>query len=305
VFGLSISSAFALPELIVAPADGAADVEIELGKPPSDSDEQRNGFFATASGGLLDVRGVARYRIDGGRRITVEPYPSGSERHIRLYLLGSAFGALLHQRCLLPLHANAMNVSDRAVAFMGKSGAGKSTMAAWFHDRGSSVLADDVCVVTLDKCGEPMAHPGIPRLRLWRDALEASGRSPDAHEHAFDDADKYNVPTRPSRTSGAMPLGAVYLLDEPDGAQPAQAITTLRGVAAMDALVSNTYRGAYAATVGALPQLIASCQAVASKVPVFSVRRIWGRDRLDEQMKALEEHARAVVTRGSAVSHLD
>jgi hypothetical protein len=297
VFGLSIASPFPLPELIEAPAVGAADVEIALGEPAAASEEGREGFFSTASGGLLDVHKVARYRIDDGRRITVEPYPTGSERHIRLYLLGSALGALLHQRRLLPLHANAMDFGGRAVAFMGASGAGKSTMAAWFHDRGSSVLADDVCVVTLGEGGEPMAHPGIPRLRLWRDALEASGRSANAHEHAFDDADKYNVPTRRGRTSGAIPLGAIYLLDEPGSAAPVQAITSLRGVAAMDALVSNTYRGGYAATVGALPQLIATCQALASKVPVFSVQRVWGRDRLDEQMEALERHARDVVER--------
>jgi hypothetical protein len=138
VFGLSIASPFPLPELIEAPAVGAADVEIALGEPAAASEEGREGFFSTASGGLLDVNKVARYRIDDGRRITVEPYPTGSERHIRLYLLGSALGALLHQRRLLPLHANAMDFGGRAVAFMGASGAGKSTMAAWFHDRGSS-----------------------------------------------------------------------------------------------------------------------------------------------------------------------
>lgn len=307
VFGLSISSAFPLPELLEAPKAGHADIEITLGDTLLSSHEPRNGFFSSRSGGLLDVSGVARYRIDEGRRITVEPYSTGSERHIRLYLLGSALGALLHQRRLLPLHANAMNLGGRAVAFMGKSGAGKSTMAAWFHDRGSSVLADDVCVVTLGEGGEPMAHPGIPRLRLWRDALEASGRSADAHEHAFDDADKYNVPTRQSLTSGAIPLGAVYLLDEPGSSEPVQAIAPLRGVAAMDALMSNTYRGGYAAAVGALPQLIATCQAVASRVSIFSVQRIWGREHLDQQMAALEEHARSVVepNRSSAILDID
>jgi hypothetical protein len=307
VFGLSISSPFPLPELEEAPVAWPADVEIVLGEPPLASEERLDGFFATPTGGLLDVLGIARYRIDAGRRITVEPYPTGSERHMRLYLLGSALGALLHQRRLLPLHANAMHLGGQAVAFMGKSGAGKSTMAAWFHDRGSPVLADDVCVVTLGDGGEPMAHPGIPRLRLWRDALEASGRSADAHEHAFDDADKYNVPTRRSRTSGAISLGAIYLLDEPGGSASVQAITPLRGVAAMDALVSNTYRGSYATTVGALPQLIATCQALATKVPVFSVQRVWGRDRLDEQMEALERHARDVVkrSRSSTIADVD
>ena len=78
---------------------------------------------------------------------------------------------ILHQRSLLPLHANAMVVEGRAIGFMGHPGAGKSTLAAWFHDRGFDVLADDVCVVTPGPDGRPLAHPGIPRLRLWREAL--------------------------------------------------------------------------------------------------------------------------------------
>ena len=42
--------------------------------------------------------------------------PGASSRNVRVFLLGSAFGALLHQRGLLPLHANAVEVDGRAVA---------------------------------------------------------------------------------------------------------------------------------------------------------------------------------------------
>ena len=82
--------------------------------------------------------------------IVAEPRQGVPDSNVRLFLLGSAMGALLHQRGLLPLHTNAVEVGGRAFAFMGKSGAGKSTLAAWFHDRGFRIVADDVCVVGFD-----------------------------------------------------------------------------------------------------------------------------------------------------------
>lgn len=298
VFGLTLASDLPLPELYPAKASGAAvDIEIVLGDIPIDPVSAPEGLSMHQAGALLTVADAGRYLISDGRRILIEARPDGSERHLRLYLLGSAMGVVLHQRHLLPLHANAIEVSGRAIAFMGASGAGKSTMAAWFHDRGCTVLADDVCVVTSSKSGEPIAQPGIPRLRLWRDALESSGRDADAFEHAFDDADKYNVPTEGDRAGRPLPLGAIYLLDAPESDADKQAITRLTGIDAMDALVSNVYRGGYAPMLGALPSLIAVCRTLAGQVPVFSVRRVWGRERLDVELSALERHAQAVVAK--------
>ena len=71
-------------------------------------------------------------------------------------------GAALHQRGILPLHANAVEIDHRAVAFMGASGAGKSTLAAWFHDQGYPILADDVCVIRAD---DGAARSPIPACR--------------------------------------------------------------------------------------------------------------------------------------------
>ena len=144
---------------------------------PISEERSEPGLHVEGEALLLTIPDVARYRIEGGTEIVVDAHPSAPDRNIRLYLLGLAFGALLHQRGLLPLHANAVEVDGKAVAFMGESGAGKSTLAAWFHDRGHRIVADDVCVVGFSKGGQAFAHPGLPRLRLWDEALEASGRS--------------------------------------------------------------------------------------------------------------------------------
>jgi serine kinase of HPr protein (carbohydrate metabolism regulator) len=211
---------------------------------------------------------------------------------VRLFLLGSALGALLHQRGLLPLHANAIEMDGKAVAFCGHSGAGKSTIAAWFHDRGGRILTDDVCVIGFDAAGRALAYPGIPRLRLWREALEATGRDAGDYRRSFDAIDKYDVPSD-RHALEPLPLAAIYLLRQAEAEGPS--IERLQGVDAVETIVSNTYRGAYLKTIGRTGEHLAACLRIARQVPVFRAERLWGFDRFDEQAEALRAHAEARV----------
>ena len=293
VFGLVLESELPLPELLPAPDHVSPDVVIRFGAAGDEhliSPEEVN----------LVIPKVASYRVRDGRSIEIAPREGASERNIRLFLLGSALGGIIHQRGLLPLHANAIDIGGRAVAFMGHSGAGKSTMAAWFLDRGHRILADDVCVVLPDEAGVPLAYPGIPRLRLWREALERSGRNADELELAFDDMDKFNLPTpRPSQ-SGPIPLSHIYLLEKAE--EEEAEIRTLSGVAAVDALVANTYRGGYLARMGGTKRHLLACLELVKRVPVFRASRTWGFEGYDEQAGRLEQHARNIVTERSGAT---
>ncbi|HEX8062705.1 MAG TPA: hypothetical protein VF535_05765 [Allosphingosinicella sp.] len=289
LFGLNLRSEIGLAGLAPSVEAGSVDVEIGLGKlPPGESPP---GYSATSDGTILTITKVGRYLIRDGREILIEPAAGASERNLRLFLLGSAIGALLHQRGLLPLHANAIDLGGRAVAFSGHSGAGKSTIAAWFHDRGYPILADDVCVIGFDEAGRALAFPGIPRLRLWREALEASGRDASTYDRSFDDMDKFDVPTIIAERLAPLPLAAIYLLrkaqDEPGG----PAVERLTGIDAVDTLVSNTYRGGYLRTIGRTGEHLAACLRVVRTVPVFRARRLWGFDRFDEEAGQLHDHA--------------
>jgi hypothetical protein len=298
VFGLSVGSEIPLPELDYAEASGDPLVIIRLESFPPQEGERVGQFTAINECGVLNIPGAGRYLVRSGCEILVEPDATGSAKNLRLYLLGSVLGAILHQRGLLPLHSNAVEVSGRALAFTGPSGAGKSTMAAWFHDNGYNVLADDVCVVTSSDEGVPQAQPGIPRLRLWRDALVSSGRNAQDHEHAFDDADKYNVRTRLSDTRSPIPMGAIYVLDEPNSGAPEPTISRLTGIEAVDALVANTYRGSYVRVLGATQRHLMQCIQLARAVPIFRMERVWGFEAFTRQAKLIEEHAKRLSADG-------
>ncbi len=296
LFGLSVLSQIPLPELVADSGDGEPDVRIGLGTIAKDP-HAGAGLHIDGDEALLVISSAGRFLIRAGREMLVEPADGVSARNLRLYLLGSAFGTILHQRRLLPLHANAVVVEGRAIGFMGHPGAGKSTLAAWFHDRGFDVLADDVCVVTPGPDGRPLAHPGIPRLRLWREALEAGGRDASSYERSFDDMDKYTVPTDLDRALPAVPLSHLYLLEKA-GEEDSPQVARLEGSAAVEAMIANTYRGVYVRLMGQTRQHMLACAELARTVPVFRARRRWGYEAFDVEGAALEAHARRLILEG-------
>ncbi|MCW3838433.1 hypothetical protein ACFQ1E_20135 [Sphingomonas canadensis] len=289
LFGLVLRSWIALPELIEVP-DQAADVTIRRGHvSPAPIGPRTGGLRMDGDAAVLEGTGV-RYRVERGDTITVDADPEMPLRDVRLYLLGSAMGALLHQRGILPVHANAIVMGERAIAFAGRSGAGKSTLAAALHDAGHALLSDDVCAVTAAPDGGFLAQPGIARIRLWRDAVERSGRTTDALEIAYEGADKFVVPLERERATRAYPLAAVFFLSEPEADEAASGIRPLPPREAAERLIANTYRGAFVPMVGDQHRYFATCLALARSVPMFTLGRSWDAARIGETVALVEGH---------------
>ncbi|MDQ3077274.1 MAG: hypothetical protein M3Q83_00350 [Pseudomonadota bacterium] len=291
LFGLHVRSDIALPELVAGTAMSEPDVVISIGPVPGGLPQsaaaQRHG-----EGVLLTIKGIAHYWVAHGSKIVVEPNTAVAARDVRLFLLGSAMGMLLHQRGLLPLHANAVEIDGRAYAFMGHSGAGKSTLAAWFHDQGHRVIADDVCVVNFDGQGRTSLVPGLPRLRLWRGALEASGRNAAAYEPSFggdDGRDKFDVPLDGGSVDQSQPpLRGVYLLVQGEKFH----IERLGGIDAAEAVFANTYRGAYLDLVERSSDHWQACINLVGQIPIYRIGRRWGLEQAMAQNQLLLDHLR-------------
>jgi len=203
-----------------------------------------------------------------------------------LFLLGSAFALLLHQRGLLALHGNSVVIDGHAYVFVGPSGSGKSTLAAWFHDRGYQLIADDVSVVAFSSTGEAEVRPGLPRFRLWREAIERSGRRLEGLSRSFVERqplDKFDVPAT-SLTSASVPLGGVLVIERSKKAS----LTPLVGFVAVQALLANIYRGEYLRG----PQQEAqwrACVRLARAYPIGTWSRRWSTDCFDEHASNLIE----------------
>lgn len=247
------------------------------------------GLQVAGEDALLTVVGTARYLVRGGREIIVDPVPGASERNVRLFLLGSALGILCHQRGLLPLHANAIVANGGAYAFAGASGAGKSTLAAHFSRSGYDVLCDDVCVISFDEAGQPIAWPGLPRLKLWGDAAQTFGHDRTALDQAIEGLDKYHVPLPPGRQLEPVPLRRLYILGQSEEGEDST-ISRMLGHRAMEMVMSQTYRGCYLAPMGLAAQNFRQCAQLLSHIELYQARRAWGYEVFEREAGLLEGH---------------
>jgi hypothetical protein len=240
-FGLTIASALPCPELL--PSDGDADITISYGPVPDGLElvQQQGVCYQVNSGAfLLKLEGIAKYIVTGGERITIERVPGAQDNEVRLFLLGSAFAALLIQRGLLPLHGCAVEVNGGAAVFLGPSGCGKSTLAGALGQRGYRVMADDVCVISFSLAGAPLVLPAYPQLKLWAEALKILGKNPDHLPRVKAGLEKYCFPLGEGFSNNSSPLKRVYELAV-SNSQDLE-LTALQGLDKLDVLMRHTYR---------------------------------------------------------------
>lgn len=169
------------------------------------------------------------------------------------YLLGPIIGFLLRLRGIPCLHASAVALGSRAVAFVGPPGAGKSTLAAALAQRGAFVLADDTVTLRQESEEGPfLVEPSYAHLRLWSDSatylLGADQPLPllaPSWEKGYLDLSTRGIP----QADRPLPLAALYLLQPRSaGAEAPAILPALAGQLTLLDLIVNTYTNYVLAT---------------------------------------------------------
>lgn len=268
-YGLRIHAEIVCPELPFHPQpSGDPDVTIRLLPPvPSVSESLENGYYEVRPGVFrLAVAGVAQYLVEEGNRISIEPLAGAPQEEIRLFLLGSAMGALLYQRGLFPLHGSAVETPWGAMIFVGAQGAGKSTLAAQFHHNGYRLLSDDVCAVVTRPEGLQVL-PALARFRLCADAYERLGTP----QGASFNVDKFVVPMGEGYSPHPVPLRAIHILADHDSDTPV--FEVLRGFDRVQRLLENLYRPQYLKGQRTQSDLMRMAGLIAQKTTIAAVTR--------------------------------
>ena len=107
------------------------------------------------------------------------------------------------------IDASVMQAGDEASVFCGASGSGKSSLAAWLIQREYPLVCDDLCCFDLPGNGPARVYPSAPRLKLWRDTLEALGQDVTGLERDHFRLERpapignhCHLPARAARTTG-------------------------------------------------------------------------------------------------------
>ena len=156
------------------------------------------------------------------------------------YLLGPIMGFVMLLRGVVCLHASAIAIDNYAIALLGPAGAGKSTTAAAFSDRGFSILAEDV--VTLDDRDDHfLVRPAYPCIRLWPAAVKALYGSETHLPKLTPNWDKCYLDLSERFQRQPLPLAAIYLLGERQDDPKAPFVQPLDRANGLMSLVANTY----------------------------------------------------------------
>jgi len=165
---------------------------------------------------LLRFHDIADFAVAPKRREIIAEAIGGTPVDTLIHLLLNQVIALIAGASgRLVVHASAVRVGDGAIAFVGKSGQGKSTLAASFGASGFPLVTDDCLMLDLHD-DRLIATPSYPGLRLWHDsAVHVFGEKTDFAAVAhYTSKKRVGVGHSPAAFADTpLPLTRMYFLD--------------------------------------------------------------------------------------------
>jgi len=195
LYGLRVRSAVPLPAPICGNASSPSDVEVlwnssEWDPAPTGRAAERvlaelrwgdrYGYTLTSSetGYRLCFHGSCEFAFDPAlHSISVHLSDGVSGDMATVLLAGNVLACLLTLSGELVLHASAVEIDGGALAFVGGSGMGKSTLAALLCAEGARLVCDDVLRLASDGDGL-RCFPGTGEIRLRKHASTLVERFP-------------------------------------------------------------------------------------------------------------------------------
>jgi hypothetical protein len=243
-----------------------------------DSAESGKGAFF-----LGETPGVATFLVRDGNEIIVDPAPTVDPSILSSILLGPIFAVLLRQRGFAVVHASGVMINDGAVAFVGQSGRGKSTLAEAFYKHGYGVITDDVMAVSIEG-SRPEVLPAYPSIKLYPESARALECENSATHRVNSRTEKRAHSVASGFPQGRLPLRRMYVLSsgENNAIEPLQLqeafVELVRNARAMTLLKDAHSRNAH----------LQQCSRLAAEVPTLRLRRRLDLSALSEIVELIE-----------------
>lgn len=300
VFGGCLSSPLEFPEFAevqatVAPSwtlvlarSAEADPSLEyLGEDVVNADV-RVRLYRSAKGFRLVYDDTGTFDISqNGAVIHWAAGPNADPVSVRRDVLGRVIATAMHAAGRVCLHGSAVALATGAIAFLAPQKYGKSTLATATLATGAKLLTDDSLPVDL---GPPaMAHPGVPGVRLWKDA-RARLDTGDATAHGTGPKRMLTDLAPESLMLEPQPLRAIYLLapyrsESIDDCLQRQRLPTVQSALS---LVRHAKLGSLLGKTEATT-LLDRASTLAMHVPVYILRVVRDFDRLNAAVEQLRQ----------------
>ena len=191
---------------------------------------------------LLSLPAQASFHIAADETINYRAAAGIEQGLLRQLLLNQVLPRYLSHTGELLVHASAVTLPNgSAVAFLGESGFGKSTLASYCHLHGAQIIDDDCIALRLHERRVSVAG-GAPTLRLYPDSLHALGFNPSCFAPYAEGSDKLQMQLADSAaSSGSRSLDAIYLLGPPLQAGGEVSLEPAGGQAAIMSLLGSAF----------------------------------------------------------------
>lgn len=290
-YGQDIASEFHLPELI----SGGSGKDLQIRKGKIDLPELnetiigRQGlksfFGGTFNEAYMCWQGLGKFLAKDGCELIVESLGDDiPPEFLNLYILSEALGMVLHQKGLFLLHASAIQVGNSAIVVIGNPGAGKSTTAAAFAQRGHAVLTDDMVALQVQAGHTPQVIPGFPQIKIWSSSVEGLNYDANNLQVLFPGSTKQVIRQPEGFPLQPIPLSKIYFLSkgeefkiEPMNQSEALLAFTRYFSCPYDLLQGEAHKNHFQ-----------QCGCLLEKVPVFQIQRPNSFEILDRWIDAVE-----------------
>ncbi|HBB33923.1 MAG TPA: serine kinase [Cyanobacteria bacterium UBA8803] len=214
-YGLGIHSTLPLPAL--TPGATNQDIVIRKGNVDRTVSETANQedfvLRADAKEVCFAWDKVGACLVRDGREIVVDIESGVDEQLLPPFIMVIPLAMLLHQRGLLILHASAVVINGGVIAFLGKSGQGKSTTAGALHQLGYPIVTDDVLALDITDTSGVTVFPSFPQLRLWPESAVSLGNAPETLPPVFPNSEKRLRHVTEGFQQTPLPLKQIYVLE--------------------------------------------------------------------------------------------
>jgi hypothetical protein len=277
---------------------GAAREQQAIGSSPFheyriDDDTVWTEFYRVADGYLLRFPDLADFQVSAdGKTVVAHPVGNTDETTIEHLYINQLVPLALSRQGQPAFHASVITVPGGCIAFLGKSGMGKSTLAASFALNGAAFLTDDALLI--DESDGLRAMPSHASLRLWEDSATAllPADSPQAGAISYSSKARLLAGDAMRYSESPTTLLAAYVLERQDVSDVL--ISTLAGSERQLAWVGNSFL-LDITDKELLSRHFDWTHRISKAIPTFSLDYPREYGKLETVRAAIAEHAIAVA----------
>ena len=173
----------------------------------------------------------------------------------------------MQQRGLLPLHGATIAFQNHCVAVCGKSGIGKSTLAAAFHQSGFDVLGDDICCI--NKSGRVL--PGLLNIHLLPESIKNLRVDPTALSGKNFKTNKSNLCYSLKKEIKDKKIRSIYVIEETN--QNKLSFSNIKSLSKFKFILKNIYRPEFIEGQGLNERYFNYCSKLADRINLYLIKR--------------------------------